>query len=409
MQEVANSFIDSTVQCWTCPIFDKLFVIISNAAAAAYQRFTLFSLVIFCILFAFFVMNAVWDGIKNNTDDPFLQKSVKPVIIKALIALALLGMGLTFPKLISKVTFEPVAEVTLQTSKILLPSDYEVSSNYVPVKIEQEGFFNTNLRDTVLQLIETSITSFQVFIKIGIGIIDNSFSLSSLLSIGSLFKHIIIFFIGLFLTYKFTRLFIKYSFCFMDIILAMALFAFFFPISLVLFIFKDAQKLPEWMKSLGGNLGAGQIKTLINAIVSVISSIITYTIVILIIRGYLDKNGVDIGSIQASTSSLFEFDLDNSDAMQITFTGAIVLVYVINYIADQIPKVTDKILSVFGISQENKLSNEMGDNTLAMIDIVTQEAKKIRDIVKNPKEAASEKKSDTASDTKPKSDKEDKK
>ena len=67
MQGMANSFIDATVQCWACPVFDNLFVIISNAAALAYQRFTLFSLVIFCILFSFYAMNAIWDGIKNNT------------------------------------------------------------------------------------------------------------------------------------------------------------------------------------------------------------------------------------------------------------------------------------------------------------------------------------------------------
>lgn len=393
MQGMANSFIDATVQCWACPVFDNLFVIISNAAALAYQRFTLFSLVIFCILFSFYAMNAIWDGIKNNTEDPFLQTSAKPVIIKALVALALLGMGLTFPKLISKITFEPVAEITLQSSQMLLPSDYEVSTDYVPIKIEQEGFFNTNLRDTILQLIQTSVTSFQVFIKIGIGIIDNSFSLSALFSIGSLFKHIIVFFIGLFLTYRFIQLFIKYSFCFMDIILAMALFAFFFPISLVLFIFKDAKKLPEWMKNLGGDLGAGQIKHLINAIVSVISSIITYTIVMLIIRGYLDANGVDVNSIQSSTASLFEFDLDNSNAMQITFVGAIVLVYVLNYIADQVPKITGKILSVFGISEENKLSNEMGENVLTMVDVVVKEAKKITNIIKAPEKATSDDKS----------------
>ena len=245
MQEMANSLIDATVQCWTCPVFDNLFVVISNAAAAAYQRLSLFSLVIFCILFSFFVMNAIWDGIKNNTDDPFLQTSVKPVAIKALIALALLGMGLTFPRLISKVTFEPVATITLQASQIILPTDYKILDNYTPIKIEQEGFFNTDLRDTILKLIQSSMTSFQVFIKIGIGIMDNAFSLKSLLTLSSLFKHVIVFLIGLFLTYKFMRLFIKYSFCFMDIIVAMAMFAFFFPISLVLFIFKDAKKMPE--------------------------------------------------------------------------------------------------------------------------------------------------------------------
>lgn len=394
MQEMANSLVDGVVQCWACPIFDNLFVIISDAAAAAYQRFSLFSLVIFCILFTFFVTNAVWTSIKSGGEDPFLLKSVKPVVIKALIALALLGMGLTFPRLISKVTFEPVAEITLQSSKMLLPKDYEVPHNYEPIKIESAGFFNTNLRDTILRLIETSVTSFQVYIKIGIGIIDSAFSLQSLFSIGSLFKHTIVFFIGLFLTYNFIRLFIKYSFCFMDIILAMALFAFFFPISLVLFIFKDAKALPGWMKGLGGDLGAGQIKHLINAIVSVISAILTYTIIMLVIRGYLDGNGVDANSFQSTTESLFEFDLENSDVMQITFAGAIVLVYVVNYIADQIPQITNKILSIFGISQEDKLSKEIGENTLNMVNAVINEAKEIVKIVKNSDAVSKDTKSD---------------
>ena len=50
MQEIANSLIDAGVQCWACGVFDNLFAIISNTAAAAYQRLSYISLIIFCAL-----------------------------------------------------------------------------------------------------------------------------------------------------------------------------------------------------------------------------------------------------------------------------------------------------------------------------------------------------------------------
>ena len=177
----------------------------------------------------------------------------------------------------------------------------------------------------------------------------------------------------------------------MDIIFAMAMFAFFFPISLVLFAFKDASALPEWMKKLGGDLGSGQIKKLINAIVSVASAIMTYTVIMVIIKGFLDANGVDTTLLQSNPGELFDFDLENSSAMQITFVGSIVLVYVINYIADQIPQITKKIMDVFGVSQEDKLSKEMGENALALTGIVWDNTKKIFNAIANP-ESASDKK-----------------
>ena len=73
MQELANSLIDSGVQCWACPVFDNLFAIISNTAAAAYQRLTLFSVIIFCVIFSFYVLNAVWQNIKGGMPDPMYQ------------------------------------------------------------------------------------------------------------------------------------------------------------------------------------------------------------------------------------------------------------------------------------------------------------------------------------------------
>lgn len=393
MQGLANSLVDSAAQCWTCPIFDALFAIISNTAAAAYQRLTFFSVIIFVVLLAFYILNAVWQNVKKGGEDPLFQKSVKPVLIKSLIALSLLSAGLLVPRVISTITFEPVAEITYQFSKTMLPPDYVIPEYTNAINLGDNGFFNSNLRDTIIKILETSVSNFQVYIKIGVGIMDEAFSLSAFIGgIGALVRHIIVFFIGLFLTYNFGKLFIKYSFCFMDIIVAMALFAFFFPLSLVFFIFKDASASPGWMKKLSGDLGSGQIKKLINAIVSVAATILTYTIIMVIIKGFLDGNGVDAATLSNSTKSLFEFDLDNSSAMEITVAGAIVLVYVINYIAGEIPKVTSKIFEAFGVSQEDSLSKEMGENTWKLTNVVATQIKNLAKTVINPENVSNEKK-----------------
>ena len=410
MQELANSLIDDAAQCWTCPIFDQLFAIISNTAAAAYKRLTLFAIVIFCVLFAFYILNAVWQNIKNGGEDSLFQKSIKPVLIKSLLALSLLTLGLSVPRLISTITFEPAAHITLEYAKTMLPYDYVVPEYHNAINLGDSGFFNPELRDTIIQLLETSVSNFQVYIKIGIAIMDKAFSFSSLtgtglpIGFGALIKHIIVFFIGLFLTYQFGKLFIKYSFCFLDIIVAMAMFAFLFPLSVIFFIFKDAQGLPGWMKNLGKNLGGGQIKKLINAIVSVAATILTYTIIMLIIRGFLDGNGVSPDTLQNSTENLFNFDLDNSDAMTITFSGAIVLVYVINYFADQIDEVTKKIFDAFGVKKEDSLSKEMGENMWKLTGIMATNAKNLTKAVINP-ESVTNKKEEKSDDKKEQDDK----
>ena len=59
MNDFINPVIDASVQCWGCPIFDRLFAIVSNAAAAVYDQFVIFCAIIFCVLFAFVVLNAV--------------------------------------------------------------------------------------------------------------------------------------------------------------------------------------------------------------------------------------------------------------------------------------------------------------------------------------------------------------
>ena len=168
MQELANSFVDSTVQCWACPVFDNLFAIISNTAAAAYYRLSVFSVIIFSILFCFYLFNVVLQtsGVSNILALVGLQKAdskvsesyiktLQPVIIKSLLVLALLGAGLIVPKLISQITFEPAAILTLQYSKAMLLSTDVNIANYSAIPLDDSGFFNSALRDTILQLLQT--------------------------------------------------------------------------------------------------------------------------------------------------------------------------------------------------------------------------------------------------------------
>ena len=406
MKELANILIDNGTRCWTCPLFDKLFEIISNTAAALYEQLTIFGVIIFCILFAVYVINAFWQNMKSDMKDPYFQESVKPVLIKSLFVLSLLGLGLTVPRFISKITFEPVAMVTLEYSKAMLPDGYQINDDYLPIKLDDKGFFNPELRDTIIKLLQTNVAHFQVFIKLGIAVIDSAFSIPTIFNLSLLIKRLLVFFVGLFLTYYFVQFFIKYLFCFMDIVVAMAMFAFFFPLSLIFFIFQGASNLPEWMKNLGKNLGGGQIKKLITAIVSVAATILT--VIILIIRGYLNGHGINVDSFQNDVKSIFDFNLDNPSAIQITFFGMIVLVFVVQYLAKKIPDVTKEIMNTFDVKQETALSDEMGKNTWALTNIVAGQTKTLVQNIVNKtvkpaetKEAKKEtKKEDKKNDTK---------
>jgi len=364
MENIAFSLTDTIVQCWPCPVFDKLFSIISNAAGAVYDKLTHICLIIFVILFVFYVFHAIWQNTKSESPDPLYQNSIKPILIKSLIVLTLLGLGSIIPQQISKITFEPVAQLTLTFSKSILPPDYAIQGLTETSPITSNAFFSADLRDTLLTLIESTVAHFQLYVKMGINILDKSFS-SSLLGIGSLWKNVIIFFIGLYLTYTFLTLFVKYSFCFLDVICAMAMFAFLFPFSLVLFIFKGVANAPAWLSSLGSSLGGGQIKKVINTIVSIIASILTYTLITRIVNAFFISHNVD--PTQIATASLFEFDLDTSDLASLGLIGCLILVYIIKFVAEQIPQVTKKILETFNITIDNSISTEVGQSVLQQI------------------------------------------
>lgn len=382
MNNLLNPLIDSTVQCWGCPIFDRLFQIVSNAAAAAYKQFTVLCVIIFCVLFAFFVLNAVWKNIKaGGGDDPFYQKSIKPVFINSLVALTFLSMGVYLPRFVTSVTFEPAANLALIYTQSMVHTDNEAVAekvSYQPMPMEDTGFFRPQLRDTIVMMMKTTITQFQSYMKLGVAVMDKAFSLEALLGIGAFIKHIILFFIGLYITYGFFKLFVRFCFYFADIIIAMAFFAFFFPFSLILVAFKGSNA-PAWFSSLGKKVGTNQFKTLINAIISLVSAVLTYTVIMVIIAKFFSAPGQSADEIMLMITSgeIFASDLSSENLADMTLIGCIILVYVLNFIYGQIPKVTSMVMDTFGVSEEKALSEQLANDAMKLTTNVINTATKI--------------------------------
>ena len=380
MNDFINPVIDASVQCWGCPIFDRLFAIVSNAAAAVYDQFVIFCAIIFCVLFAFVVLNAVWQNIKSPTPDPWYQKSLKPLLINSLVSLTFLSMGVYLPRFVSSVTFEPVANITLIYTQSMLQTNPETVNEHVtyqPMEIPDDGFFRPELRDSIILLMKTTITQFQSYMKLGIAVMDKAFSLDALLGIGNLIKHIILFFIGLYLAYAFFKLFWRFCCYFADIIVAMTFFAFFFPLSLILVAFKGADA-PSWVTNLGKGIGTKQFKKLINAIIALAAAVLTYTVIMVIIAKFFSAPGQSAADIMQLITSgeVFAGDLSGDNLAAMTLGGCIILVYVLNFLYEQIPNVTQMVLDSFGVSQENQLSEQLANDAMKLTSTIVETVKK---------------------------------
>lgn len=376
MNGVMNSFVDNTVQCIGCPVFDRLFQIVSNAAAAVYDKFILLCMVLFAVLFGFVILNIVWKNIKGGVKDSLYVKTLKPLMINSLVTLTFLGMGVALPRFVSTITFEPAAKIALIYTQTMLQTDSESVAervDYQPMEIDDAGFFRPQLRDTIILLMKTTITQFQSYMKLGIAVMDKAFDWKALLGVGALLKHIVLFFIGLYLFYGFFKLFINFCFYFADIIVAMTFFAFLFPLGLTMMAFKGSDA-PAWMSKLGSGIGAAQIKKLINAIITLSAAVITYTVIMVLIGKFFSNAGTtapDIVHMITSGDNLFSSSLSDDNLESLTIAGCVVLVYVLNFIYSQIPKVTQMVMSTFDVAEEKSLSESVAAQATGWVKSVT--------------------------------------
>lgn len=386
MNEMMVSLTDSVVQCWGCAVFDRLFQIVSVTAAAVYNHFTHLCLILFGLLFTVFVINAIWKNMRSGMSDPWMKNSVQKVFINSVVALSLLGMGVALPRMISTVIFEPVAQITLLYSQTMLNTSDEIVSDkvtYEPIEITQDGVYRPQLRDKIIMLMKTTVTQFQSYIKLGIAVMDNAFSWSALLGVGALIKHIILFFIGLYLAWGFLKIFFKYCCYFADAIIAMALFAFFFPLSLIMVIFKDVKEVPKWFGDIGKTVGVAQIKNLISAIVTLGSVVLTYTVIMVIVAKFFSAPDASVVDLMGAITSgqIYADDLNTENLQAMTLVSCIALVYVMNFIFSQIPQITKMILSAFSVEENTKhgeqFANDMMTLTKDAFDIAVKAGKTI--------------------------------
>lgn len=387
-----NSLVDTSVQCWGCAVFDRLFQVVSYAAGAVYKQFTIFCVILFCVFFAFFIINAVWQNIRGGMRDPWYSKSVRPVIINSLVALSLLSLGVMVPRFMTQITFEPATEIAIGYTQTMLQTDTETVNEkvtYQPMKMDDTGFYRPEMRDKIILLMKTTITQFQTFIKLGIAVMDSAFTWKALLGIGALIKHIIIFFVGLYLAYGFFKLFCRFCFYFADIIIAMTFFAFFFPLSLMLVSFKGASDVPSWMSKMGSSLGVGQFKNLMNAIIALASAVLTYTVIMVLIATFFAAHGTTSADLMQVILSgdVFNAELSDDNLAELGIASSVVLIYVLNFIQAQIPKVTGMVLDTFGVSEDHKLGDQLANDAETLTRRVVETATKtVKTIVKGGNE-----------------------
>lgn len=386
MNEWLSSFVDSTVQCWGCGVFDRLFQIVSDAAALVYDKFAFFCVVLFCIMFSFFVVNAVWKTVRGNVSDPLYEKSIQRVFVNAIVCVGLLGMGVALPRFLTTITFEPVAQVAQTYTAAMINLDNESVAErvtYQPQPMADDGFYRPELRDKIILIMKTTITQFQSYMKLGIAVMDSAFTWHKISGVGALIKHIILFLIGLYLTWSFFKLFFRYCCYFADIIIAMAFFAFFFPVSLVLFAFNGADNVPKWLGGLGKTVGVNQFKNLINAIITLASAVITYTVIMVIIARFFTASDMHSADLMNTiiTGEIFDADLDMTNLEAMTLISCVVLVYILNFLQEQIPQVAKMVLSVFGVSEEKQLNEQLANDMMKLTQSVVDTTKKIGETI----------------------------
>ncbi|MBO5834382.1 MAG: hypothetical protein J6R22_05515 [Alphaproteobacteria bacterium] len=394
-----DSAVNEHVQCWGCGLFDRLFSVVSQAAAVAYDKLIFFCTLLFGVLLAFYVLNAVWTNIKKGSDDSWYTKSVQKILINSVVALGLLNIGVALPRFITTITFEPVAEVALAYTDVMLkvtPEQTQQQVTYTPMTIADNGFYRPQLRDTIILMMKTTVSQFQSYIKLGVAIMEEAFDWESMLTDGEGFltgisnfiKHIIVFFIGLVLVWQFFKLFFRFCCRFVDIIIAMTMFAFFFPISLVLTAFKDVEGVPSWISALGKSLGIEQFKSLVNSIISLVATLITYTVIIVLIAKFFSDGGVSVTELMAAITSgeIFMMDMSMDGIYATTFGGVMILLYITNWIYQQIGQITQMILSAFNVKDESKIGESLADDTekiaMGALDKTKKAGKAIIDVIK---------------------------
>ncbi len=360
-----NGLIESSVQCWSCPVFDRLFQVISATTSAVYGKMSLLAAVLLCVFVAFYILYSVVTNLRaKDKMEPMYQSYLKPVIINSLFVITILGLGVMVPRLVTRLSFEPVADMTLVYTQSMLntnPDQVAQKVVYTPEKMSEDGFYRPELRDKIILLMKTSITQFQSMMKLGMAIMDKAFEWKALLGVGALVKHIMIFFMGLYVVWAFFKLFIKFCFYFADVVIDMTFFAFFFPFMTVLWVFKNS-KSADWVKNMSSKITPAFFQNLINSIVSLATVVITYVVIMVIITKFFAGPNIDVTEVM--NGNILASDISDDNLAMVSLGGVLVLVYIVGYLSENIKQVAKAITDAFNITERTEVGEKLGEDAL---------------------------------------------
>lgn len=360
-----NGLIESSVQCWSCPVFDRLFQVISATTSAVYGKMSLLAAVLLCVFVAFYILYSVVTNLRaKDKMEPMYQSYLKPVIINSLFVITILGLGVMVPRLVTRLSFEPVADMTLVYTQSMLntnPDQVAQKVVYTPEKMSEDGFYRPELRDKIILLMKTSITQFQSMMKLGMAIMDKAFEWKALLGVGALVKHIMIFFMGLYVVWAFFKLFIKFCFYFADVVIDMTFFAFFFPFMTVLWVFKNS-KSADWVKNMSSKITPAFFQNLINSIVSLATIVITYVVIMVIITKFFAGPNIDVTEVM--NGNILASDISDDNLAMVSLGGVLVLVYIVGYLSENIKQVAKAITDAFNITERTEVGEKLGEDAL---------------------------------------------
>ncbi len=380
---IFESATQKTIQCWGCPVFDLLFQIVSKTAAALYDKMAYLGLIIMAFGLAFYVLYIIIKNMKTVKDVGEYQKKLLPTLINAAVISALLGMGVAFPKLVTRATFEPITNVTIMYADAVLqttPEFVDARVKYEPMPIDKnsEHFYNPELRDGIIRLMKTSTTVFQSFIMFGFAAISSAFTWSDVINLPGLLEHTLIFLLGLIIIWFFFKLFIKFCWHFVDVIVALTMFAFFFPLMLVGYVFQNSESSGV-VKGLGSTT-ASFFSDVINAITTLFAVMITYIVSMTIMAYFLSGSSNPAGNpmmqyILSGDYSSAELALRSPLATN-ALLGIITLAFVIEFIMREIPRVQSMITDAFSVKPSTTHGDNVNTNLEKLAGDITNTTKK---------------------------------
>ena len=384
-----NQVIENLVQCIGCAVFDHLFQIVSVIGAVVYQRMSELATVMIVLFWLYYAVFLFWSFLKSSDGEVFYKEKFQKPLIATIAVGVLLSLGVMIPRALSMLTFEPVAEITTVYSQMILqitPEEVTQRITYVPMPMADDGIFRPELRDSVIHLMATVVTQFQGLMMLGVAVVWNSFSFT--LNPVQLLRNILMFIMGVYLLYTFFKLFIRFCFYFLDVIIELALFAFLFPFSLAAFVLNSSESA-GWVKDIGkGVAGSQRFKRVVGSIVNLAATVLVYLVVMVVIAKFFQSSAMEANELVGLVLSgdLSHLDLSNENMVNMSLLTFIILGYLLDYLVRQVPEVSEEIFKAFGVDQLNEVGKKMADEVMTSAKgVVDQVSEKVGTAIKGNK------------------------